>query len=522
MPEVGLLEVVERHVATRPHAIALVDGAQQISYAQLQERWRRCAGALVDSGLELGDRVAVLDWNSVEYVELLLACAHAGTVLVPLNARLAAAEHAAILRSARPRLLIVRDELTETARLAVVEAGLDDITVIVVSSRSGEDEFGEWRNRERPPTEARRHSILCLAFTSGSTGLPKGVMVRQESLAFFQEVSHNWGFDESAAGLVALPLFHIGGISWMMFGLLNGGRGVLLKKPTAAAIMDAVQEAGVTHINVVPAILASMLEEHYARPRDVTSLRAVTCGGAPVPEAYLRAAFAEFGCSVTAFYGLTEACGAVSYQELPPELLDSDPRHRLLSSGQAIEGMSIRIHDPATNSPVPAGVEGEVVIATPTAMAGYWHDPEQTAHAIDRDGLLHTGDVGYLDDEGFLFIRGRLKDVIISGGENIYAAEVENVITQHEGVLEACVVAQPHERWGETPAAMVVCDDGSTITPDALVEWCRERMAHYKCPTRVEIVAEIPRTATGKYAKNVVRGLLGAELAGRSVPPPRA
>ncbi|WP_160573724.1 class I adenylate-forming enzyme family protein [Actinomadura physcomitrii] len=507
----SILGPVEHHVAVRPDAVALIDGARRRTFAELRRGWLRSAAAIAGSGLDVGDRIAVLDWNSIEVVELLLACAHSGTVLVPMNARLTVAEHAQVLRSARPRLVIAHRDLARTAREAVAAAGLSGVAVMTTGGDdgardAGQDTYEGWRERAEESVAPRDHHIFCITYTSGSTGKPKGVMIRHEAVTtFLPAASGVWGFDERSVGLVPLPLFHVGAISWMLSSTINGGSAVLLRRPDADEIMDAVERFGGTHINVVPAVLQGMLQSHRARPRDCSTLRTVTCGGAPVPEAFLRAAFSEFGCRVIAFYGLTEAGGGVSHQELLPEYLDGRNAERLLSSGRAIEGITVQIRDLGTAAPVPAGVEGEIVVRTPGLMAGYWDDPDLTARTIDSGCWLRTGDIGYMDAEGYLFLRGRLKDVIISGGENIHAAELENVILRHPGVREACVVARPHERWGETPVAVVVCDESADVAPAAVIAWCREHLAGYKCPTQAVVVPEIPRTATGKYAKNVIR-----------------
>jgi acyl-CoA synthetase (AMP-forming)/AMP-acid ligase II len=388
-------------------------------------------------------------------------------------------------------------------------AGLTDVPVLVISPPDGLDSYEAWRDAADGPVPGRRHPVICITYTSGSTGGPKGVMIRHEAATtFLPAASRSWGFDADAVGLVPIPLFHIGGISWLMSCLINGGSAVLLRRPDADGIMQAVEQCGGTHINVVPAILQSMLQVQRERPRNIATLRTVTCGGAPIPEAYLREAFTEFRCRVIAFYGLTEAGGGVSHHELLPGHLEGRNTERLLSAGRALDGITVTIRDLATGADLPAGSTGEIVVSTPAAMAGYWDEPDQSRRAHDAQGRLCTGDVGYLDHDGYLYVRGRIKDVIISGGENIYAAELENVIAQCPGVQEACVVASPHERWGETPVAVVVREASSVLEAGTIIDWCRSRLAHYKCPTRAVIVPEIPRTGTGKYAKNEIRAAL--------------
>lgn len=510
-----IADVLDHYAADRPDASAIVDYHGDVTFAELRRLVDQVASALVAEGLTSGDRVAVLDLNSRESIELLIAGAKAGTVLVPVNSRLQPNEVASLLRSSTPNLFIVHRDLYDVARAGLDESGLETRLLVIDAPDGDAESYESWRDsaetlRSFPgPSDA-----ICVCHTSGTTAGPKGVMVPQAALVlYWPDVVAEWRMDADSVNVVALPLFNIGGLSWWSAGFVAGGRTVILRTADAGGIMDAFEQYGGTHINVVSTILQLMLQAQRERPRDVSSLRLVTCGGSPLRIAHLRAAWDAFGCEVRAFYGLSESGGGVSQHLLEQRYADGEHPERLRSAGRPFPGVSIGVIDVESGEPVVAGEEGEIVVSGNALMLGYWQNPEATREAFTADGRLRTGDVGRIDEHGYLYILERLKDVIISGGSNIYASEVEDVITSAPGVLEAAVIGVPHEKWGETPRALVVAHPGETVTEEAIIAWTRERLAHYKCPTQVIVVDALPKTPTGKIDKKVIRAADGVEAA---------
>lgn len=510
-----LADAVAHHAARSPLAVALADHRTRVSWEQLDQRASQVAHALLSDGLMAGDRVAVLDRNSLEMAELLIGCAKAGTVLAPINSRLQPGEVAAIIRSVTPRLIVVHEELASTMRAALAECPDTTAPLIVIEGESsGARTYASWSAAnavgDLPPSD---EELSCICHTSGTTGNPKGVALTHRSLlALHPDTTGEWKTGPLAIAQVAMPLFNIGGLAWLTSNLTAGAQCVILRNADADTIMDSIEEHRVTHFNVVQTVMQMMLQAQHERGRDVSSLQFASCGGSPLRAAHLRDAWETFGCRVLTVYGLSEAGGLAAHHYLEPEYLEGVHEERLRSAGRPVTGMSIDILDVDSSAPVAPGEVGEIAVRGPSLMAGYWQDTEATRSTFTADGWLRTGDIGRVDEDGFLYVLDRLKDVIISGGSNIYASEVEDVITLAEGVAEAAVIGVPHEKWGETPRALVVLRPGAAVTEADVISWTRERLAHYKCPTQVAIVDALPRTPTGKIDKKVLRADPGREL----------
>jgi acyl-CoA synthetase (AMP-forming)/AMP-acid ligase II len=497
-------DFLREYSSSTPEAPAVTDYRTSRTFAELDAAADGVAQALARSGVVRGDRVAVLDQNGMEIIELLFGCSRTGAILVPLNYRLTPTDIAGILRSIEPRVLVVHRDFREDAGQALGQAGLDPEVVVIDDDRgAGYREWVETAGGVAVEASAQGPAdALCMSFTSGSTGEPKGVVLRQSGFTMYHRATADeWAMDENAVNIVALPLFHIGAISWFTGSFVVGAPTVILRRADPGEILDAIQQHGGTHINVVPAILQMMLHEQKSRPRDVSSFRVVTAGGSPVPASYLREALEVFGCTVFAFFGLSEAGGGVAHARMETSYIGTELEARLVSAGRPMHGVRLSIRDIATGEELAAGEAGEIVVQSPGVMLEYWGRPDVTAAAFTEDGWLRTGDVGKVDEDGFLYIFDRLKDIIISGGENIYASEVEGVISEYPKVLEVSVVGVPHETWGETPKAFVVPDEGVELTERDVLQYARGHMAHYKCPTIVEIVESLPKTATGKIDK---------------------
>ncbi|MGB5757154.1 MAG: AMP-binding protein, partial [Acidimicrobiales bacterium] len=353
--------------------------------------------------------------------------------------------------------------------------------------------------------------VVFILYTSGTTGVPKGAQLTNHNMAHSAWISVSaYGFTAASTNLVAMPLFHVGGMGYGLSAFFHGGHTVLRRDADPAAIVDNIVTYGVTHAFFVPAVIQAILAVDGVEDADLGSLELLVYGAAPIGDAVLRRALAVLGCQFLQAYGMTETAGTIV--TLPPEAHDPDgPRAGLLRScGRPLPWVELRIIDPnsiAGGEPVdvPIGEVGEIWVRSDQNTPGYRNQPEATAQAITGDGWLRTGDAAYRDEDGYLFLFDRFKDMIVSGAENVYPAEVENVLYDHAAVAEVAVIGVPDDRWGETVKAVVVATPGAMIDPDELIELCRDRLARYKCPTSIDVVDALPRNASGKVLKTELR-----------------
>ncbi|MBV9001419.1 MAG: long-chain-fatty-acid--CoA ligase [Solirubrobacterales bacterium] len=507
LDELRVADVVREHASKRGDVIALRCGPRTLTYAELDDRSNRLAQALLSAGVRAGDRVAHLDRTAPEIVELLFATSKIGAVTVPLNWRLAPAELETIVADAGAGVVIVGPGYRDLAGkiAAAVPQRLEVID-------TGEDY--EQRLQAAPPIDPGHRGaasdVVVQMYTSGTTGLPKGVLTTQRNLAAAYLSADVWLFDSRSVSLTPLPMFHIGGIGWAYLGLVNGATTILVSEFDGAEVIDLLERARVTNAVFVPTILQMLAAVPGAAERDYSSLRSITYGASPITTSVLRAALRTFRCPLFGVYGLTETTGGVI--QLRPEDHDAAGarQHLLRSAGRPLPWVEMRIVDPAQGSECGAGHVGEVWLRAPNVMAGYYNRPAETAAALTPDGWLRTGDGGYRDDEGYLFLTDRIKDMIVSGGENIYPIEVEEVISQHSAVVEVAVIGIPDERWGETVKALVVLAPGAVVEADELVGFARERLAGYKLPRSVEFVSELPHSPAGKVLKRELRAQYAA------------
>jgi acyl-CoA synthetase (AMP-forming)/AMP-acid ligase II len=477
--------------------------ARTTTFGELDRTANRVAHALAAAGLGPGDRMAVLLRNGPEFWALLFGAARAGVVLVALNWRLAPPEVAAVLADAEPALLVVG-----TAQLDLVPPDRRPAHVVVLES-----DYERWTAdapTQPPEHRAEPDDVVLQLYSSGTTGLPKGTLLTHANLAFTPRMGREfYGMGPDSVNLVPSPMFHIGGIGYGLTALGQGGHTVLLSDLSPAHLLAQIERHRVTHSFAVPAIIAAMLAAPEIASTDLSSLQRIAYGGAPMTEALLRRAIDGLGCGFMAVYGMTETAGTVV--SLAPSDHDPDgPRaHLLRSVGRALPWLEVDLADPVTGKPVATGEVGEILVRSGQNTPGYWHRPEETATALTAEGWLHTGDAAWRDEEGYLYLHDRIKDLIISGGENIYPAEVENALAAHPDVADVAVIGVPSARWGETPRAIVVPVPGATIDPEALLADVRTRLARYKCPTSVEIVDVLPRNASGKVLKRELRATRG-------------
>lgn len=510
LDELRVADVVRRHAAARPDVVAIRNGSRALTYAQLHERSSRLAQALLAAGVRAGDRVAHLDRTAPEVVELLFATSKIGAVTVPLNWRLAPAELTTIVADAGCTVLIAGPAYRETARHIAqsVPQRLDTIDV---------GDAYEGRLAAQSATDpghcAAAQDTAVQMYTSGTTGLPKGVLTTQRNLAAAFLSADLWSFDDQTISLTPLPMFHIGGIGWAYLGLVCGATTILVTDFDAQQVLDLFEHERVTNAVLVPTILQMLAAVPSAAQRDFTSLRSIAYGASPITTPVLKAALRTFRAPLFGVYGLTETTGGVV--QLSPEDHDPDgPRQHLLrSAGRPMPWVKLRVVEPASRRECGVGEVGEVWLRAPNVMAGYYKRPEETASALTPDGWLRTGDGGYVDDEGYLFLTDRIKDMIVSGGENVYPVEVEEALAQHPDVVDVAVIGVPDDRWGETVKALIIPAPGSTTTAEELVAFARERLAGYKLPRSIDFVADLPRTPAGKVLKRDLRARYAASPA---------
>ncbi|HYC64771.1 MAG TPA: AMP-binding protein, partial [Reyranellaceae bacterium] len=367
------------------------------------------------------------------------------------------------------------------------------------------ESFAAWRDRQSdrdPMLPAKPGDTAVQFYTSGTTGLPKGAQLTNANFAWMLPLwTKTWLLGEGVPNLVCLPMFHIGGAGWGIAGLYSGATNHVVREFVPAEILETIERERLQVLLLVPAMILFLLQAPQIRETDLSSLRLIVYGAAPIPADLLKQALAVFRCGFQQVYGLTETTGAITL--LPPEdHVDADPK-KLLSCGFAQEGVELRILDDDGKA-LPVGKVGEIAVRSPQIMGGYWRLPEATKRAIQGDWFL-TGDAGYLDDKGYLYIYDRVKDMIVSGGENIYPAEVESALFGHPAVADVAVIGVPDERWGEAVKAVVVKKPGRELGAGELITWARERIAGYKLPKSVDFVDALPRNPTGKILKREIR-----------------
>jgi long-chain acyl-CoA synthetase len=511
----SLGDVIRFRERQHPDAVAIRFGDRSIPWSELAERARGVAAALVASGVGPQDHVAFLEKNSVEFFEFSFGCAMANAINVSVNWRLAAPEVAYTVDDADARVLIVGQDF-----FPVVEAIEPELTTVTTIVAIGDHPrwigYEDWITAQPavdPTTPSPLGDVSLQLYTSGTTGLPKGVMLSNANLfTLIDQVGGPWGFGEDAVNMVAMPLFHIGGAGWALAGMYHGCRTVLVRDFVPNLVLDTIVDEGVTTALFVPAMLAFMAMVPGAADRDYPITK-IVYGAAPITDETLLAAMATFTCEFCQVYGMTETTGG--FTQLDPA--DHDPAgpraHLLRSAGKPYPWVEVQVVDLESGQPCPPGQIGEVWSRSAQNMLGYWNNPQATADTITPDGWLRTGDAGYLDDDGFLFLTDRVKDMIVSGGENVYPAEVENAIAAHPAVAEVGVIGVPSDRWGETVKAVVVVKRDRQVTAGEIIAFAKERLAGYKCPTSVDFAEVLPRNPSGKILK---KDLCAPYWAGRS------
>ena len=488
----------------RQHAerTALITGSRRISYGELDDRAKRVGNGLHALQLERQSRIAILCRNRHEFFEIWQGAAMAGHVLSPINAKLAAREIAFILNDSQARLLFV-DE-TFHGLVQEISGELSAVQqIFTLGSHSKWLSYSDWRDAQSADEPSRSlfpDDTVVQMYTSGTTGFPKGVELGHASvLACVRSMMGLAAWSPGEVALVTAPLFHTAGCAWAHCALQSGGAVVLLEKLSPVAVLSAIENHRVSEALLVPALIRMVLDSPQCANTDFSSLRRILYGASPIPVSSLRQAMQVFACDFEQGYGLTESVGPVAM--LRPQ--DHDGGRKMQSCGKAVPGTVIHVVDADGNECATDEV-GEIIVSGPQLMKAYWNRPDDTRDAI-RAGWLHTGDAGYYDADGYLYIHDRLKDMIVSGGENIYPAEVEGVLAACSGIAEVAVIGVPDERWGEAVKALVISQPGSQISARDISDYAHQHMARFKCPKSIDFVESIPRTASGKILKKDLR-----------------
>jgi long-chain acyl-CoA synthetase len=512
MPDIATVaDIVRVHGRARPDREALALDDRRLTWGQLYERSQQVANALADAGVGAQDRVAFLDKNGIEHFEMFFGASLLDAVCVDVNWRLAAPEVEYIVNDAQAKVFVVGHDFVPV--LDAIAGSLTSVTTIVViggqlERESDHQSYDEWVARYPagdPGTTSAPDDVAFQLYSSGTTGRPKGVMLTNDNFfALLPAAKDIWGLNEHSVNLVAMPLFHIGGGGWAIAGMYEGARSVILRELDPARLISLIPDEGITHGFLVPVALQFMLMVPGVESADFSALDTIVYGASPISEEVLAKAVTTFKCKFWQAYGLTETTGAIV--NLPPEDHDvgGPNAHRLRSCGVAGPGVELRIVDGDGND-VATGEVGEIWIRSPQVMKGYWNLPEETERAITADGWFKSGDAGYLDADGYLYIHDRVKDMIVSGGENVYPAEVENVLMGHPAVADCAVIGVPHDKWGETAKAVVVRVPDTDVTEQELIEFCQARLAKFKCPTSVDWAELLPRNPSGKILKKDLR-----------------
>lgn len=496
----SVVDVVRVHGRERPDAPALIVDNRTITFGELDALSSRAAQAFAAAGIGAGDRVAFLDRNGAEFFIAMFGLAKLGAVGVPVNWRLAPPEIAHILADCGAAAVVVGADFFAT--IEAVEPQLAG-RVIAIGAHPRWPDFHDWL-QAHPPVDpgvvTGSDDLVFLMYTSGTTGLPKGVMLSNANyVCKTSGVERPWRFDADTVSLAVMPLFHMAGSGWAFAGLWHGAVTVVLRDVDPVAILDAITTHRVTNMLVVPAVVQFLLDTPGIDAADLSSLRIVVYGASPISDDVLVRGMARFGGVFAQVYGMTETTGSIT------QLGGDEHRPQLLRScGKPYAWVQIRIVGPDGRD-VPSGVVGEVWTRSAQNMLGYWDNPEATAAALTADGWLRTGDAGYLDSDGYLYLHDRIKDMIVSGGENVYPAEVENVLMTHPGVADAAVIGVPDQRWGEAVKAVVVPSAGADLTEADLIGYARTRLGGFKLPKSVDFVEALPRTPSGKILKRALR-----------------
>ena len=503
--------------AVRRQAIQQGDAAvftfenEKITFSDLDKKSNRTARALIAAGIKKGDRVGVLSKNSPVYFEIIAAAAKIGVVVTSVNWRLAADEIRYVLDDSGSKLIFVGAEFLESIGDVIPTLKFKAPVFDIEATGDKYPHYETWRDEHSDAIldiETSSDDPVVQLYTSGTTGRPKGAVLSHRSILSLRgqdpdDVVADWQkWEPGETGLLAMPCFHVGGTVFGLSMLQTGSHAVIVREYNPNTALDLIENYGISKIFMVPAALQIMLNHPRAEEADFSKLNYIYYGASPIPLSLMRESIRVFGCDFVQMYGMTETSGTIV--ALRPEDHDPNGNAKMRSVGKPLWGVEIKIID-ADGKDVPIGDVGEIATRSAKNMISYFNKPEATHKTVDDDGWLRTGDAGYLDEDGYLYIHDRVKDMIISGGENIYPAEVENAIYSHEDVADVAVIGVPSEKWGESVMAYVVVKDDRELSSEDVIEYARSKIARYKCPKTVEFIEALPRNASGKILRKDLR-----------------
>lgn len=504
---------LHRHMQQRPDATAIRCQGNSLTFAQLGERVARLAGALKALGLQSGDCVAMLSRNSSQYIEYSLGVPWADGILNPVNTRWSVAEVVYSLDDSRSSILIVDDTFKDMGLAIMGQAGTLRHVIHIGEQATPEGmlDYETLLAGAQPVEDVRRHGddLLGVFYTGGTTGFPKGVMISHNNLAFASMAASSKGFfGGDARFLHAMPMFHLADFSAMYGLIMSGGVHVILPAFSGEAAVRTVADEQLTDLMLAPTMIQMMLQARESNPElaslQLTNIRHIIYGASPISPALLDRACVTFPrARFFQGYGMTELTTGGTMLDAEYHCIEHQASGKMYSAGRAISCVELRIVD-ENDQEVPRGNVGEIVVRGPNVMLGYLNQPELTADTL-RDGWMHTGDGAYMDGEGFVYIVDRLKDMIVSGGENVYSAEVENAVASHPAVAQCAAIGIPSEKWGESVHVVIVLKPGAELLEEQIIAHCRERIAGYKCPRSMEIRESLPLSSVGKILKSELR-----------------
>jgi acyl-CoA synthetase (AMP-forming)/AMP-acid ligase II len=504
-----LTDVLRRNRALRPEVPAMIFEGRTITYGEFDERTNKTANMLASCGIAKEDRVAILSKNCPEYVEFYFANGRLGSVSVPLNFRLAPAELEYIINDSEATGLLVSDEYVDT--IAGIRDRLPKVRHFFCTGAAKEgwiDYDGEVAAASSAPPQSEVHEddLLYQMYTSGTTGRPKGAMIsHRNAITNVLQVSLENPLGEGDRGLIVAPLYHAAAGIVALSLISHGATAVIMRDFVPDQVLDIFGQERITHALLVPAMILFLLGMPDVEKADFSALRMVMYGASPIPAEVLRKAMAVFQCGFFQAFGQTEAVAVLTILSAADHELAKDPANEALltSCGREAFGTEVRVVD-ENDEEVATGELGEIIARGDQVMRGYWNLPEASASTL-KNGWLHTGDIGAKDERGYIFIMDRIKDMIVSGGENVYPREIEEVLFTHPEIADATVIGVPSDKWGEDVKAVVVRKPDSDVSEEAIIAYCGERLAGYKRPRSVDFVDALPKNPSGKVLKRELR-----------------